>query len=251
MVFRQPALVRVGRRAVAFGRKLCRVCRVGHIHDGHRVFVARKRDFLARVLSVRADVVHHLRVVGVAVFREEPEQCGVERVGDVHDVQSARCGVGAHTVCPAAFFVDYEVVRVAKPAVPRIAEQRHRGVRDVAKTGQIEHLHAVSSSFRHDERVVVVDLDVAPQGRRGFGADVGQIDRVQRVGDVDEGGAVGSAQNHVLLSVKRVGPTPNVIHVAAAHFVHTEGGEQVHVLTWVAGAVVVGSAIDAWGLRNA
>ena len=147
MVFRQPTLVGVGGGAVSFSRNHGGIRGVGHVHDGHGVFVARKRNLFARVLPVRADVVHHLRVVGVSVFREEPEQRGVERVGDVHDVQPAGGGVGAHAVSPAAFLVDYDVVRVAKPAVPRVPQQRHRGVGDVPQTGQIEHLHAVSSSL--------------------------------------------------------------------------------------------------------
>ena len=67
LVFRQPPLVGVGRPVVPAGADEGGVHGVGHVHDGHRVFVAAERDFLALVIRVRPDVIHHLGVVGVAV----------------------------------------------------------------------------------------------------------------------------------------------------------------------------------------
>ena len=79
---------------------------------------------------------------------------------------------------------------------------------------ETEDLHAVGASiFGDDESVVVVDFDVAPGGASGpFG--LGQVahkDRIERIGDIDEGGAVAAADEGVVAARHRVGPAPEVV----------------------------------------
>ena len=150
----------------------------------------------------------------------------------------------AHAVGPGRGFVDDDVVRVAPAAVEGVGGEGLGRVLDGAQLAQIHHLHAVPPGLRHNERVVVVDLDVPPQ-RIGRGR--GQVrhhHRVQRVGDVDEGGAVGAAQDHVLRAVGRVHPAPDVVHPSATNLARAHDGHQLHVLT----REVPGKAIDAGGL---
>ena len=64
-----------------------------------------------------------------------------------------------------------------------------------------------------------MDFDVAPKGRHRVGRQVGDHDRIGRIRDVDEARAGGAAKDGVLRAVRRVDPTPNVIHIPAPHFV--------------------------------
>ena len=233
VVFGEPPLVGVGRAAVALRRDEGGVGGVCDIHNRHGVFVARKGDFLALVLGVVADVVDHLSVVGVAILGERPCDHWIEWVGNVDDVEATGGGVGSHAVCPGGGFVDHDVVGVAKPVVQRVCREIHGRVGHVAKLGQVEHLHAVASRLRNDEGVVVVHLDVAPQRRHRCRVQVAQVHRVRGVGNVDEGCAIGSSQQHVFLAVEGIGPAPDVVHLAATDLVHAQGAQEVHVFTRV------------------
>jgi len=230
VVLGQPALVSIGRARVACGTDQGGVRRIGDVDDGEGVLVETEGDFLAGELRVRADVRDDLGVVGVPVCGKGAEGRRVGRVADVHDVQSAGEGVGAHPVGPTDFGVDDDVVCVAEPGVDRVGLEGHRGVGDAAELGQIDDLHAVAAGLGDDEGVVGVDLDVPPQGARRFGGHVGHEERVEGVGNVDEGGPVRPAHDHVLRAVDRVHPAPDVVGFSAAQLVERHEGHQVDVL---------------------
>ena len=125
-------------------------------------------------------------------------------------------------------------MRVAEPAVERVWGNGDGRVRNAAQLGQVDDLHAVSAGLRDDEGVVVVDLDVAPQRARRCRGQVGHEERVERVGDVDEGGAIGPAENHVFCAVDGVDPAPDVVGIATPEGVEPQKGHEVNVLAGIA-----------------
>ena len=46
----------------------------------------------------------------------------------------------------------------------RVLREGHRRVGHTLQLGQVEHLQPVAAGFGDDERVVGMDLDIAPQG---------------------------------------------------------------------------------------
>ena len=122
---------------------------------------------------------------------------------------------------------------VAEAAVVGVRSERDRRVGHVAQLGQVKHLHAVPGGLGDDEGVVGIDLDVAPQGGDRVGRQVAEVDRVVGVGDVDEGGARRAAEQGVFLAVQRVGPTPDVVHLAAADFAGREVAHEVDLIAGV------------------
>ncbi len=71
-----------------------------------------------------------------------------------------------------------------------------------------------SRAVGHDEREVLVGLDVAPKLRARRVGRLGQVTdehRVHRIGDVDERGAVVTADEGVLPTGLGIGPSPVVV----------------------------------------
>ena len=114
VVFRQPPLVGVGHSAVTLRGDQRRIGGVGHVDNGDVVLVASKGNFPVLVLGILSNVVDHLGIVGVAVLGKGPQDGRIQRVLDVHNVQTSGGGVGAHTVGAATLLVDDDVVGVAK-----------------------------------------------------------------------------------------------------------------------------------------
>ena len=258
VVLGQPALVGVGRRGVARGAEQHRVSGIGHVHDGHGILVETEGNLLSRVLRIGPDVVHDLGVVAVAVLGEAADEGGGERVADVDDVQPAGEGVGPDGVGPAGLLVDGDVVAVAEAAIVRVGGEGDGGIGDIAQLGQVKHLHAVGRRFGDDEGVVGVDLDVAPERRHCMGRKITEIDRIVRVGHIDEGGARGASEQGVFLTVERVGPAPDVVHLAAADFAGHQVAHEVDLIAGVdagkavhtgRGRDVVGRVTDAVAIR--
>jgi hypothetical protein len=112
----------------------------------------------------------------------------------------------------------------------------HRAAFHVPQLAQVEDLHAVGAGVvRHDECVVTGHLHVPPHVDLGpFGqGQVTQVDGVVGVGDVDEGGAVVSADHGVLPARLGIGPAPEIVHddaPLAAQVSHGQEGDQVHLL---------------------
>lgn len=102
-----------------------------------------------------------LGVVGVSVARVIANEGRVDGVADVQNVQPSREGGGAHPVSAGRALVDDDVVGVAPSHVQRIRFDVLWWVGDGAELRQVDHLHPVAAGLRDDERVVVVDLDVA------------------------------------------------------------------------------------------
>ena len=233
VVFGQPALVGVGGGGIACGADEPWVGGVGDVDDGQGVLVEAEGDLLAREIRIGPGVGDDLGVVGVAVCGEGADGKRVGRVADVHNVQAAGKGVRAHAVSAPDFGVDHDVVGVAEPAVEGVRFNGDGRIGNAAQLGQVNDLHAVAPRFGDDEGVIPVDLDIAPQGARRRRGQVGHEERIQRVGDVDEGGAVGPAHDHVFGAIRRVDPAPDVVGVSTAEHVQAEEGDQVDVLAGV------------------
>jgi hypothetical protein len=101
----------------------------------------------------------------------------------------------------------------------------------------------------HDERVVAVDLDVAPRvtGAVDLGRQVGHEPRLARVRDLHEGGAVRAADDRVLALRPAVDPAPGVVAdlrlVLRADLRQRQVPEQVHVVA----RELAGHAVTALG----
>ena len=163
MVLGDPALVRVARSRVPHRADHRGVGWVCDVDDGHGVLVAAERNFLALVIAVWTDVRHDLGVVGVSVARVIADEGRIEGVADVQNVQSPRKGGGTHPIGAARALVDHDVVGVSPSRVEGIRLDVLRRIVDAAQLGQIHHLHAMSAGLRDNERMVVVDFDVAPK----------------------------------------------------------------------------------------
>src|SRR5918999_5396050 len=123
LIWRQPALVRVGRRVVARPRELDRRVLVGHVGDRHRVLVRVEADLATGEPLVGTAVVHALRVVRVAVLRHAPGELRILGLADVDHVRpAAAAGARPDRVREPALLVDRDVVRV----VGRVEDPRGR-----------------------------------------------------------------------------------------------------------------------------
>jgi len=112
--------------------------------------------------------------------------------------------------------------------------ERHRWRGDAAKLREVEHLHAVIDRLAHDERVVCKNLDAAPSRADGLGGKVSEIDRLPRIGDVDERGTGGAPDQRVLASRQWIGPTPDVVPGSSAHLAVRQEGHEIDVAAWIA-----------------
>ena len=156
-------------------------------------------------------------------------------------MQSAAAGVRRHRIGEARGLVDRQVVRRSEAVVERVGGPCGRR-RHAPQASQIENLHAVVTGIvRDDVRVVPIDLDVAPGGIPGFRRQPSQENRVSRVGNVDEGRAVGHAHQGVFPAGLRVRPSPDVVAARTAHGVEGHPPFERDALA----RIVAGAAVHA------
>ena len=245
LVLREPALVAVRRARVGRPGQLEGGALVGHVDDRQRVFVGRQADLLAVVGAVRSGVDHALNIVRVAVPRVAARRKRCGGGADVHDVQTPGAGIRTHRIREAAIGVDRDVVGVRKARVVGGGTEGDGRRPDGAKLREVEDLHAVTRRLADDEGVVGVDLHVPPVAIHGLRRQVPQVDGICGIADVQEGGAVAAAMEHVLLAVLRVRPPPAIRTHSATDARHGAVGEQIHV---VAGIDVCGTPRAIGGL---
>ena len=181
VVLSQPSLVRVKRIVIACRADEGGIGRIGHVDNGHGVFIAAKGDFLAGEIVVRTDVGDDLGVMCVSVSGKLTDECGVDGVADVEDVQAAIKSPRADTIGAPCALVDDNVVGIAPAGIEGIGLDGLWRVADAAQLGEVHNLQAVSSCFRNDEGMVVVDLDVTPHGAARFRWKVGHHHGIDRV----------------------------------------------------------------------
>ncbi len=127
-------------------------------------------------------------------------------------------GIAADDIREARVFVDRDVVRAAEIRIDGIRSKACRR-HSAREARQVEDLHAVCARcVRHDERVIRVDLDVAPDRRDRLGGQAPDDDRALGIADIDEGHAVVQAHQRVLFARRRVDPAPQVVTGTTAHF---------------------------------
>ena len=244
-IFAQPPLVGVGRLAVVERGNLHHVRFVGHIHDGHpTAAVETKRHFLSCVVRIRAVVKHHLGVVGVGAVIGARHRGG-RGIGNVDGVQSAASSVRSHRIRKTSLLVDGDVVCVAEPDVARHGREHLGAFGDLQHLGQIHHLHAVVGGLAHDERVVVVHLDVAPKAGRCRRGNTSHKGGIHRIRDIHDGQPVVAAKQHKLALGRRIHPSPTIVSVGPTpQFLEGAHREQIK-----SGArVTVCKTVDARGL---
>ena len=100
--------------------------------------------------------------------REAAGEAGVSGIADVDHVEAAparlAAAAAADGVRETGFLVDHDVVRTEHAIVTGRLLEHHRGIADLPQLGEVEDLDAVRAGVvRHDEGVVGVGLDVAPQ----------------------------------------------------------------------------------------
>ena len=185
---------------------------------------------LAGVAGIGAVVDDALRVVRIAGARaagvgigEAAGELRMLRVLQVHHVEPAAAGLaaaaGAHDERVAGHRVDRDVVRAVDAAVVGVLRELLRRGARAPEPGEVEDLHAVlARAIGHDEDVVPVDLEVAPDRRRRRLRlrQAAEVAGTVRVRDVDERRAVGPADEGVLLARLRIGPAPDVVDLRAA-----------------------------------
>ena len=88
--------------------------------------------------------------------------------------ESASSCVGPYPISIPRFLVHDNVVRIAKPEVRRNRHQFHRPCHNAQNLGQIDNLNAMTCSLAHDEGMVVMHLDIAPQALNCGRGHVGQ-----------------------------------------------------------------------------
>ena len=127
---------------------------------------------------------------------------------------------GTDRVGESGALVDHDVVRRGDVRVESIfIEHRRLAAIEVAQPGEVEHLHTMlTRPVRDDVGVVHVGLDVTPRAAvRSLGhRKDADHNRVRQVGDVDERGPVGHADERVEPPGLRVFPAPVVIRANAA-----------------------------------
>jgi hypothetical protein len=102
---------------------------------------------------------------------------------------------------------------------------------DIAQLREVENLHSVIGRFAHDEGVVAIDFNRAPQRINAVGGQLAEIDGTFRVADVNEGRAVGQTHERVFFVGERIGPAPDVVARAAADTGERQEREEVNILT--------------------
>src|SRR6185312_2510815 len=151
---------------------------------------------------------------------EAAGELGVERIAHVHHVQAAAAGVApavrAREVHVAADGIGDDIVHAVHTTIDVIrGECLWRA--HTAQPVQVEDLHPrLARAVGHDERVVLVGLDLAPERpdrARGLGQ-VAEIYGPARVGDVDERGAIDATDDRDFLARFRIVVAP---HVAELH----------------------------------
>ena len=242
VVLGQPALVRVAPARVPGARELDGSGLVRHVHDRQRVAVRAEADLAAVVGGVGAVVRHTLGLVGVAVIAHAPGEDGTGGHPHVDHVQPAVARLAAGQVHEAARLVHGDRVNGADAAVVGRRREGHGGRRHAAQRGEVEDLHAVAARLADDEGVVREHLDAAPDGARGVGGQVAEVDGIAGVADVDERGPGRATHERVFPAREGIGPAPHVVAVAAADLRQRQEREEVDV----AAGVDAGEAAHAW-----
>ena len=176
----------VARSAIRRARDLNGRCLIGDIDDGHGVLVGGKAEFFPAKSRIGSCIRHAFDVVGVPIGAEATHPSGCQGIGYVHHVKTAAAGTRPHRVGKAGNLVDPEVVRVGEPRVMHCRGKRGRRAGNIAQLGQVKDLHAVSRGFAHDERVVAVDLHIAPVAVHCLCRQIPKVDRNRGIADVHE-----------------------------------------------------------------
>ena len=221
------------------------ICGVGDIHDGHCVFIESEANFLAHVFCIWAIVVHDLCIVGVAIFRKAANQAGRRGVGQVQDVQASAERVAAHSISPAALFIDGDVVGIAKPGIVAVLCEGDGRIGHIAQPGQIKDLQTVACGFRDDVCMVVVHLHIPPQRTAGVRGEQAHHDRGGGGCDIHKSSGSRHAHYGILAAIQWVGPSPQVFRISTAEIGRWHKAHQVDQVA----RVPSGKAVFTWGLR--
>ena len=214
VVAQRPALVGVGGTVVGGAGELAGHRAAVDVDDGEGVLVVVEADLLVLVGDLGALVDDALGVVDVAVGGDAAGVLGTARVGDVdHPETTAALEVdgGADGGDEVRLLVGDDVVAGAEAGEVGgqvAAGGPGRGVRRVggAELGEVEDLEAVVGGLGADVGVVADDLDVAPDGGDGLRGQTADVPQAAVRLDLDEGSAVGLAEETVLLAGGGISP---------------------------------------------
>ncbi len=229
----QHSLVGIPRSQIRGARYLDGGRLVGDVDHGHRVLIGSKTKLFSAVRSAGARVSHTLDVMGIPVGAETSRRRGGQGIRDVDEMQAPGACCGPHRIGEARALVDPNVVRACEPCVvDRCCKGRGEG-RHAPELRQVEDLHPVPCGFAHNERVVAVDLYIAPIARDGLRRQIPHIDRECRTADVHKRGPGAAAHDDVLHARHRICPPPSVGSRAAPDTRHGKVGMKVDVFAAV------------------
>ncbi len=226
LILGQPSLVGVTPFAVAVSAQQHGLGLVRDIDHRDRIFIAGKADLVTPIALIRTLVDHAFDIMGVTVVAETAGKGGVERVSDIDHVQATAAGLTANRIGIARGLIDGDVVGLVELIIVRHGAEGHRrSDLDTQQFPEIEDLDAVTlNRIGHDEGVIAVGLHIRPDRipDARWARQVSHIDRVFRIGHLDEGHAIGATHQGKKASAVRITPTPVVGSGAAAD------GRQLH-----------------------
>lgn len=212
---------------------------VGDIVDGERVLVVAVADVAAVVLLVGSTVDDALGVVNVAVLGRA---AGAVRLGgvlhvNVDETSSAGAVAGSGADCNgiAQLLVCNDVVRTSDGEIGEQTSQVGLGGEglglpgvDGEKLAQIKDLDTMADGLGTDDDVVSERLDLTPNRRDRLLGETAKVDQFTLLGHLNEGSAVGLADDHEVAAL--VGPTPRAGALAVNATKLLVSLEVVHVL---------------------
>ncbi len=99
----------------------------------------------------------------------------------------------------------------------------------VAELGQIEDLETRDRAFDDDEGMILIHLHASQALRLVMEREFAEVLRIDRIGHLDEGGAIPATDQRELPARRGIGPTPDIVLSYVAHLARRQVREQLDI----------------------